>query len=204
MWVLVTVWTVGFSQSLQDLWKYNILNLSGVASGQAFHHLSNISAKAVEVVSCSETTFCIIKIKKWLIKREMWHSMVENTFFFLGSLSSSFSGGVTEFKKSEPWISTDSVGIWQDRAEVLISCKLMQNKVQCKSWKHLLKSSKLLYPCPRNSQVVFVSKAAVGIGTVLLGSTQASSFFPRTYVSPRIYISINRRHVKYGSGRSTI
>lgn len=70
------LWTASFSQSLQNLWKYNILNLPGIATGHAFHHLSNISARAVEVVRRSDTTllffmglcgcsnFCIIKTKK--------------------------------------------------------------------------------------------------------------------------------------------
>lgn len=69
------MWTANFSQSLQNLWKYNILNLSVFATRHAFHLWSNISAKAVEVVRRSDNTvlffmvlcgcsnFCIIKIK---------------------------------------------------------------------------------------------------------------------------------------------
>lgn len=58
--------TAGFAQSLQNLWKYNILNLSGIATGHAFHHLSNINAKVVEVVRHSDTTVLFFIVLVWM------------------------------------------------------------------------------------------------------------------------------------------
>lgn len=62
-----------FTKSAEFVEK-NILNISGVATGHAFHHLSHISAKVVEFFRHSDTlffmglcgcsNFCIIKTKK--------------------------------------------------------------------------------------------------------------------------------------------